>query len=119
MRLYTVCQKLGDTQAPSIQKIQQAFDDDYAMGKIQIKDWYNRFKHDRTSVEDRCVTMQEIGYKQKIRAFHFNEEFRKSRVEIARFLEWGRARSHKVPNQERRGPVEHVVCSNPLVICCS
>jgi hypothetical protein len=37
------CQKLGDTQAETIPKIQQAFGDD-AMGVTQIKEWFNRFK---------------------------------------------------------------------------
>lgn len=43
------CQKLGDTQAQTILKIQQAFGED-AMGVTQIKEWYNRFKDGRTSV---------------------------------------------------------------------
>jgi hypothetical protein len=43
------CQKLGDTQSETIRKIQQAFGD--AMGVTQIKDWYNRFKNGRTSVD--------------------------------------------------------------------
>nr|XP_050034434.2 protein GVQW3-like [Dermacentor andersoni] len=44
------CQKLGDSQMETIRKIQTAFDDD-AMGSTQIKEWYNRFKDGRTSVE--------------------------------------------------------------------
>ncbi|XP_014770146.1 protein GVQW3-like [Octopus bimaculoides] len=44
------CQKLGDTQARTIEKIQEAFGDD-ALGKVQIKEWYNRFKDGRTSVD--------------------------------------------------------------------
>jgi len=44
------CQKLGDTQVEIIRKIQQAFGDD-AMSITQIKDWYNRFKDGRTSVD--------------------------------------------------------------------
>ena len=43
-------QKLGDTQVKTIRKIQQAFGDD-AMSITQIKEWYNRFKDGRTSVE--------------------------------------------------------------------
>ncbi|XP_029653013.1 protein GVQW3-like [Octopus sinensis] len=48
-------QNLGDTQAQTIKKIQEAFGDD-AMGKTQIKEWYNQFKDDRTSEdsEPRC-----------------------------------------------------------------
>jgi len=34
------CQKLGDSQVETIQKIQQVFSDD-AMGITQIKEWYN------------------------------------------------------------------------------
>jgi transposase len=41
------CQKLGDSKAETIQKIQQAFGDD-AMGATQIKEWFNRFKNGRT-----------------------------------------------------------------------
>jgi transposase len=41
------CQKLGDSKAETIQKIQQAFGDD-AMGVTQIKEWFNHFKDDRT-----------------------------------------------------------------------
>jgi transposase len=41
------CQKLGDSKAEPIRKIQQAFGDD-AMGASQIKEWFNRFKVGRT-----------------------------------------------------------------------
>jgi hypothetical protein len=44
------CQKLGDTQSETICKIQQASGND-AMGVTQIKEWYNRFKNGRTSVD--------------------------------------------------------------------
>ena len=44
------CQKLGDSQVETIRKIQTAFGDD-AMGTTQIKEWYNRFKDGRTTVE--------------------------------------------------------------------
>ena len=44
------CQKLGDTQVETIQKIQQAFGDD-AMSITWIKEWYNRFKDGSTSVD--------------------------------------------------------------------
>ncbi|XP_075543739.1 protein GVQW3-like [Dermacentor variabilis] len=44
------CQKLGDSQAETLRKIQTAFGDD-AMSSTQIKKWYNRFKDGRTSVE--------------------------------------------------------------------
>jgi len=44
------CQKLGDAQAETIQKIQQAFRDD-AMSITRIKEWYNRFKDGSTSVD--------------------------------------------------------------------
>ena len=43
-------QKLGDSQAETILKIQTAFSDD-AMGITQIKEWYNMFKVGRTSVD--------------------------------------------------------------------
>jgi hypothetical protein len=35
------CQKLGDSKAETIRKIQQAFGND-AMGAMQIKEWFNR-----------------------------------------------------------------------------
>ena len=44
------CYKLGDSQSKTICKIQQVFGDD-AMGETQIKEWFNRFKNGRTSVE--------------------------------------------------------------------
>ena len=44
------CQKLGDTQTETIHKIQLAFGDE-AMSATQIKEWFNRFKNGRTSVE--------------------------------------------------------------------
>ncbi|PNF35685.1 hypothetical protein B7P43_G17425 [Cryptotermes secundus] len=44
------CQKLGDSQAETIRKIQQALDDD-AMGVTQIKEWFNRFKHGHMSAD--------------------------------------------------------------------
>ncbi|KAJ4445764.1 hypothetical protein ANN_12449 [Periplaneta americana] len=49
------CQKLGDFQSQTIRKIQQVFGED-AMGVTQIKEWFNRFKDGRTSVEheQRC-----------------------------------------------------------------
>jgi hypothetical protein len=40
-------QKLGDSKAETIRKIQQAFSDD-AMGATQIKEWFNSFKDGRT-----------------------------------------------------------------------
>jgi hypothetical protein len=44
------CQKLGDSQVETIQKILWVFGDD-AMGITQIKEWYNQFKEGCTSVE--------------------------------------------------------------------
>ena len=44
------CQKLGNNQAETIQKIQQAFGDE-ALSQTQIKEWFNRFKNGRMSVE--------------------------------------------------------------------
>ena len=46
----TFCTKLGDSQGETIRKIQRVLGDD-AMGVTQIKEWYNRFKDGRTSVE--------------------------------------------------------------------
>ncbi|XP_076056351.1 protein GVQW3-like [Oratosquilla oratoria] len=80
------CQKLGDSQVETIRRIQTAFGDD-VMSITQIKEWYNRFKDGRTTVEseppsgrpstwrndqviakvkavvmrDRCVTIREIA----------------------------------------------------------
>jgi hypothetical protein len=48
------CQKLGDSQVETIQKIQRVFGDN-AMGITQIKEWYNRFKDGCMLVEsDAC-----------------------------------------------------------------
>ena len=44
------CLKLGDRQVEIIWKFDTVFRDD-AMGIKQIKEWYNRFKDGRTSVE--------------------------------------------------------------------
>ncbi|XP_077496550.1 histone-lysine N-methyltransferase SETMAR-like [Amblyomma americanum] len=44
------CDKLSDSQVETIRKIQTAFGDD-AMSSTHIKQWYNRFKDGRTSVE--------------------------------------------------------------------
>ena len=44
------CQKLGDSQVETIRKIQTAFGDD-AKGVTQVKEWCNRFKDGRTSVD--------------------------------------------------------------------
>jgi hypothetical protein len=44
------CQKLEDSKAETIRKIQQAFGDD-AMGDTQIKESFNRFKDRRTLVD--------------------------------------------------------------------
>ncbi|XP_075559298.1 protein GVQW3-like [Dermacentor variabilis] len=43
-------QKLGDSQVETIRKIEAAFGDD-AMRSTQIKEWHNRFKNGRKSVE--------------------------------------------------------------------
>ena len=44
------CHKLGNNQTETIQKIQQAFGD-VALSQTQIKEWFNRFKNGRISVE--------------------------------------------------------------------
>ncbi|XP_076055298.1 protein GVQW3-like [Oratosquilla oratoria] len=44
------CQKLGNSQVETIREIQTAFGED-ARGITQIKEWYNWFKDDRTTVE--------------------------------------------------------------------
>ena len=45
----TFYQKLGESKVETIRKIQTAFGDN-VMGVTQIKEWYNRFKDGRTSV---------------------------------------------------------------------
>ena len=80
------CQKLGDNQVETIQKIQQAFGND-ALSPTQIKLWFKCFKDGRAFIEsdhrswrsstsrnnevmdqvhekvlkDRCITIQEIA----------------------------------------------------------
>ena len=39
-----LCQKLGNNQTETIQKIQQAFGDE-ALSQTQIKEWFNHFKN--------------------------------------------------------------------------
>lgn len=50
-RYIRFCYKLHDTQVPTIWKSQHAIGDE-AMGMTQIKECYNRFKQEWTSVED-------------------------------------------------------------------
>jgi len=38
--LHQICQKLGDSQVETIQKIERVFSND-AMGITQVKGWYN------------------------------------------------------------------------------
>ena len=49
------CQKLGDSQVETVRKIQWVFGDD-AKGITQIKEWYNRFKDGRTSMESDALS---------------------------------------------------------------
>ena len=44
------CQKLGNNQTETIQKIQQAFGHE-ALSQTQIKEWFNCFKNSRMSEE--------------------------------------------------------------------
>ena len=44
------CQKLGNNQTETIQKIQQAFGDE-ALSQTQMKEWFNCFKNGQMSVE--------------------------------------------------------------------
>ena len=44
------CQKLGNSQTETIQKIHQAFGDE-AFNQTQIKKWFNHFKTGQMSVE--------------------------------------------------------------------
>ena len=48
--LHQVLSKLGDTQVETIRKIQQAFGNE-ALSPTQIKQWFERFKDGRASVE--------------------------------------------------------------------
>jgi transposase len=41
------CQELGDSKAETIRKIQEAFGND-AVGAMQKREWFNRFKNGRT-----------------------------------------------------------------------
>ena len=51
---HQICQKLGDSQVETNQKIQRVFGDD-TMGITQVKGWYNKSKDGHTSVEsDAC-----------------------------------------------------------------
>ena len=44
------CQKLGNNQIETVQKILQGFGDE-ALSQTQIKEWFNHFKNGRMSVE--------------------------------------------------------------------
>ena len=48
--LHQILPETGHSEVENIRKIHTAFGDD-AMGITQIKEWYNRFKDGRTSVE--------------------------------------------------------------------
>jgi len=52
--LHQILPNLGDTQVENIRKLQQAFGDD-AMCITRIKEWYNRFKDGRTSLESESL----------------------------------------------------------------
>jgi len=45
-----VCFKIGKTATEMYQLLQQAYSE-YAMGRIQVFDWFRRFEEGRTSVE--------------------------------------------------------------------
>ena len=49
------CQKLGNNQTETIQKIQQAFRDE-ALSQTQIKEWFNHFKNSQMSVESEACS---------------------------------------------------------------
>ncbi|XP_075742152.1 uncharacterized protein LOC142795311 [Rhipicephalus microplus] len=53
--------RLGNSQGETIRKIKTAFGDD-AMSSTQIKEWYNRFKDGRTSVE-KYLAMKRVAAK--------------------------------------------------------
>ena len=44
------CQKLGNNHTETIQKIQQAFGDE-TFSQTQIKEWFNRFRNGRMSMD--------------------------------------------------------------------
>ncbi|UYV72993.1 hypothetical protein LAZ67_10001414 [Cordylochernes scorpioides] len=50
--------KLGDSQVKTIRKIQTDFSGD-TMGVTQIREWYNRFKDGRTSVDSKPAGLQQ------------------------------------------------------------
>jgi hypothetical protein len=61
------CQKLGNSKAETIRKIQQAFGDD-AMGATQIKEWNNRFKDGLTlAVTNVLGGHQQAGMRMSLR----------------------------------------------------
>ena len=49
------CQKLGNNQTETIQKIQQAFEDE-TLSQTQIKQWFDRFKNSCISVESEACS---------------------------------------------------------------
>ena len=53
------CQKLGDTQVETIQKIQQASGIE-ALSPTQIKQWFKRFKDGCASVESAKSQKEEV-----------------------------------------------------------
>jgi hypothetical protein len=54
------CQKLGDSKAETIKKIQQALGND-PMDAVQIKEWLNRFKDGRTLADS---DQRNVGHQQ-------------------------------------------------------
>ena len=50
-----LCQKLGNNQIETIQKIQEVFGDE-ALSQTQIKEWFHRFKNGRMSVESEALS---------------------------------------------------------------
>jgi hypothetical protein len=67
-----LCQKLGDSKAETIRKIQQVFSDD-AMGAMQIKEWFNCFKDGHTLADSdqrsgRQSTSQNVNVIENVRS---------------------------------------------------
>ena len=65
------CFQLGKTNSETIQMIQKAFGNEF-MNKTRIKEWYNRFKGGRTSVDrdsrsDRPSTTETLDNIERVR----------------------------------------------------
>jgi hypothetical protein len=97
------CQKLGDAQAETIRKIQQAFGDD-AVWVTQIKEWFSRFKDGRMWADSdqrsrRPSTSRNVDVIDKVQTL-ITEDHRLTVQEVADKVGISRGSANTILNEE-------------------